>query len=598
MQEQSEAEPQQQELQRPKNIAGQKIKKKKVKSKEEEERTFSDRFIRLSMRLTRAPTMFLVKRIPGIRDDILRSNVNISPEGIISVAMFLAYLMIPVAAVGAFVMYSMHFDLGIIAMPLIPVIPLIGGISIYKVSASSRGSALENEIPYLIGYVTVLAGGGISPLVTIKRIAKAGKIFPAAAREARRILLDIEIFGLDPMSALEKAAKYTPNRMFSDFIGGYVAVLKSGGDAVSYLESKLKEVFNYREVRVRASSEFIGTMAEAYIISTVIMGVSFVILYATQYLFAPGAQSPDPTMMLLFSGVFVPVISMIFITVIGSSQIKEPIGYDLPMYIFLACTPIAAVFFFVPMGLPIYDQLGIGLALTSSPAAIVNYIHVKRNRAVESRLANFLRDISEIRKTGLSPEKTIETLAGRNYGGLTEHVKKISAQLSWGTPIRTVLENFSASVKSWITQAMAFLLLEVVDVGGGSSRMFIALADFTEKNAQLNKEKKSMVRPYLIIPYIGAIMVVVTTAMMIYFVSAPDLNAAGGAGQYLSSPAVMQETTTILLTASFFQAWVMGIVAGKMGENTVADGFKHATFLIIISLATVLIAQPLINTAG
>ena len=67
--------------------------------------------------------------------------------------------------------------------------------------------ALENELPYLIGYITVLAGGGISPFTTLKRISKADNLFPAAAKEARRILMDIEIFGLDALSALDRACQ-------------------------------------------------------------------------------------------------------------------------------------------------------------------------------------------------------------------------------------------------------------------------------------------------------------------------------------------------------------------------------------------------------
>jgi len=92
--------------------------------------------------------------------------------------------------------------------------------------------------------------------------------------------------------------------------------------------------------------------------------------------------------------------------------------------------------------------------------------------------------------------------------------------------------------------------------------MFISLADFTEKNAQLDKERRSLVRPFVIIPYIGAILVVVTTAMMVYFISAPGIGVQPGPG-FGATPAVIAQATTILLTASFFQAWVMGIVAGK-----------------------------------
>ncbi len=485
-------------------------------------------------------------------------------------------------------------------LPAVIVLPLLIGISIPKVSASSRASALENELPYLFAYITVLAGGGISPMVTLKRISKAAKIFPAAAREAARILMDIEIFGLDAISALEREAKLTPNKAFSDFVGGYVSVLKTGGDALSYLEAKLKEIFTYREAKQRASSEFIATMSEAYIITTVVMGVSLMVLWATQNLMSPNglpssSQSVNSTIIVMFSGFAVPLISLIFIIVIGSSQIREPFSYDRPFYVFLLCMPLGALIYFAPIGLSPYMQLGLALTAISTPAMVVQMIFKKRKQGVEAKLANFLRDLSEVRKTGLAPEKTIEQLANRNYGSLTKHVKKIAAQVSWGTPLKTVLQTFIHDVKSWVGRAVAFLLLEVVDVGGGSAKMFISLADFTEKNAQLDKERKSQIRPYVIIPYIGAILVVATTAMMVYYAGFSYTNIPGVPTNFAPSPQILAQATTTLLMAAFFQAWVMGFVAGKMGEGSAADGFKHATFLIVISMVTVLISQLFIK---
>ena len=574
-----------------------KLSKKNVKKEPKEKIPFSERFLRLALKWTRVPARFLYQKLPSIREDLLRSNMSISAEGLIAISLFVSILLVPVVFLGIALLERAGLLIAVPFIPLVILVPVAMAIALPKISAGSRAQALDNELPYLIGYITTLAGGGISPFVTLKRVAKSDKIFPASAKEARRILLDIEVLGLDPVSALEKAARFNPNKTFSDFIGGYVAVLKTGGNAVSYLESKLKDTFNYREIKVRSTANFLESMAEAYIISTVVMGIAFTVLFATQNLMSPSVQSVDPTQIILFSGLLVPVISLIFIVVINSAQIKEPFTYNLPYYIFLACTPIAVIFFFFgPISWAPYYKLGVGLALTSAPAAVVNELYKRRKRAVESKLSNFLRDISEIRKTGLAPEKTIEQLADRKYGALTKHVKKISVQLSWGTPIRVVLQDFSASVKSWVTRAMTFLLLEVVDVGGGSPKMFINLADFTEKNAQLEKERRSSIRPYIIIPYIGAIMVVITTAMMVYFVSAPNLSAAGvNSSQYLASPTVVAQATNILLTASFFQAWIMGMVAGKMGEDSVADGFKHSTYLILISLAVALVSKLFIT---
>ncbi len=144
-----------------------------------------------------------------------------------------------------------------------------------------------------------------------------------------------------------------------------MAVLKTGGDAVSYLETKLKETFAQSESKVRSGSEFIGTMAEAYIITTVVMGISLVILWATQNLLGGvttggvgglgggGASSINSSLIVMFSGLFVPVISLIFIVVIGSAQIKEPFSYDKPFYVWLACLPLIVLAYAVPFaGLP------------------------------------------------------------------------------------------------------------------------------------------------------------------------------------------------------------------------------------------------------
>ena len=65
--------------------------------------------------------------------------------------------------------------------------------------------------------------------------------------------MDIDLFGKDPISALEKAAHNNPNRKFADFLGGYLSVLKVGGNVQSYLEAQLQGDFRLsgNQVKVR-----------------------------------------------------------------------------------------------------------------------------------------------------------------------------------------------------------------------------------------------------------------------------------------------------------------------------------------------------------
>ena len=245
----------------------------------------------------------------------------------------------------------------------------------------------------------------------MKRIADNPQLFPSGSKEAKRILLDIEIFGLDPITAFEKAALASPNKRFSDFLAGYTAVLKSGGDVLSYLQAQLKDVYAYREIQTRASSETIGTFAETYIIATVVVGLSIFIFFITESLLSSGGGI-SPTEIELFSFVLVPVLSIAFIMVIDSAQVKEPLTYYPPYYAFLGAIPFGVGFFFVPLPLSQYVHLGLSLIIISTPGAIINEIFTRRKKSVESKLANFVRDIAEVRKTGLAPEKTIEQTRG------------------------------------------------------------------------------------------------------------------------------------------------------------------------------------------
>jgi flagellar protein FlaJ len=156
-------------------------------------------------------------------------------------------------------------------------------------------------------------------------------------------------------------------------------------------------------------------------------------------------------------------------------------------------------------------------------------------------------------------------------------------------------------VKSWVTREAGMLLAEVIDVGGGTVRSFSDMADFARKMNDLEGEKRSSLRPYIFICYFSAIMVVVTTFIMVYFVTTP-INLGGGTSSYGTkivvtplNQSIDKTAIDILLTISVFESWIIGLVAGKMGEGNLADGFKHALALVLIALLSVYITQAVLH---
>jgi flagellar protein FlaJ len=79
-------------------------------------------------------------------------------------------------------------------------------------------------------------------------------------------------------------------------------------------------------------------------------------------------------------------------------------------------------------------------------------------------------------------------------------------------------------------------------------------------------------------PYFAAILLVATTVMMIGFTSGTLGVAETGQTKDLG-PMI-----TTFVTSAIFHSYLIGIVAGKISEESIAAGFKHAAILVIIAV--------------
>ena len=603
--------------------------------------TTNELLIAVSLKLFRGLAESMINKMPKVRNDILKSYMNMTPEALISLSLFIALVTVPIAVLGIYIFMASSNIISLVLLP-IPLLAFIIGINTPKFSRSNRKAALEDELPYLIGYVAILAGGGITLPFALERMSQ-NKLLPASAKEAKYMFMQIRLLGKNPISALENMAKYNPHDSFADFIGGYVTTLKSGGDVIGYLLAKLRDAYGYRSLRLKSLIEFTGNLAEAYMGIVVVLGIVLLVMFTSQGLISGSGSfglSNDSIMQsVIFSSVLIPVISVAFIGILHTSQPREPFAYNKPYILFLAFLPSlpllaflpdileifpaaksmfdtinsvilavdifinnlsAYIIFLKPLSegltsivsnmlnerLPLHIRVSIGLIIAVLPATIVEIKYSMQKKAIESRLPHFLRDLAEISKNSVSIEKALQQLTERNYGALTKHVKIMSAQISWGFPIDRILARFALATKSWFSKMIAFILLEIINIGGGKIETLGYLADFVERVNQLEKEKNSSLRLYGIIPYFGAIISILTLIIMLDVF----MNPLSEFGNNLS---ISDNDKDLLLTGSIIQAFTTGIVAGKMGEGSAAAGFKHALILTIISLISIFTAPML-----
>jgi flagellar protein FlaJ len=141
-----------------------------------------------------------------------------------------------------------------------------------------------------------------------------------------------------------------------------------------------------------------------------------------------------------------------------------------------------------------------------------------------------------------------------------------------------------------MTQIVMFLLVETVDVGGGTIAMIESLARFNNLTQEVEKEKRMATRPYIMMPYFAALLLVATTSMMLGFTT-----GTLGAGGAAAPAANMDWIRSLFTTSCIFHSYLIGIVAGKISEESIAAGFKHAAILVVISVVAAQLVPMLIK---
>jgi flagellar protein FlaJ len=523
----------------------------------------------------------------NFKDKLAKAGIRIYPDTYVSLMLLMATLTIPVSVVAFVLLIFTKIWLLIFLVPT-PIYVMIGFMVAPSSKASDRSSSLDREMPFAATYITVMSSGGIPPYMSFKRLADV-ELLPATRKEARDITRDVEIFGIDPLSALESAGKYSPLESFRDFVSGYASTVIIGGDVIHFLETKAEDIFKRGAIRVKAAAERLGMLLEAFIIIMVLMSLCFYILFSVESIYSTGAEMGSGVIMYTF--VFTPILSLVFLYLAHSLQPKTPVSDYRAYKVYAISIAIGVVVlmlltgFFGVIQTPLQEIVDLPVAVATTliistvPPAIIDQKIMKKKSSTEKGISDFLRDLTETRKTGLSPEACIQNLSGRNYGAFSNELKKMSSDISWGVPMRKVIMDFVKKTKSWMSQIVMFLLLEAVDVGGGTISMIESLARFNNMTQEVEKEKKMSVRPYVIIPYFAAILMVATTLMTLIFTT----STLGMTGSTTAS-SNLEYLTMIFTVSVIVHVYIIGLVAGKISEESLASGFKHAAILVLIAI--------------
>ena len=72
------------------------------------------------------------------------------------------------------------------------------------------------------------------------------------------------------------------------------------------------------------------------------------------------------------------------------------------------------------------------------PYSVYKFFELKKIRSYEKMFPNFLRDLAESQRAGLTILQAMKVSTKSDYGALSEEVKKMSNQLSWNITLEEI----------------------------------------------------------------------------------------------------------------------------------------------------------------
>ncbi len=270
--------------------------------------------------------------------------------------------------------------------------------------------------------------------------------------------------------------------------------------------------------------------------------------------------------------------------------------------------------------------LGAGFTLQVAP-------QLKSIGEVESSLPQFLRDLTEYRKVGYDPVRSIERLAdesARETGEVFEGVVGLRRDASkYLAGFRGVLSNFAdqmslgrppseaqARTGSWLGRFTFFMVQTLVQAGEVPPALLERLTEFTSTLVESKREARAQMRLYQILglltpPILAATMLVTLTMLSSFSTFSATAGGSGagslgtngyagsaGSGFRLPGLSLSPQVYEVIYLFIVESGFAIGLVVGKALNGTVMsmDMAIAAVAVGVITVFVVHLLQPEISS--
>jgi len=244
-------------------------------------------------------------------------------------------------------------------------------------------------------------------------------------------------------------------------------------------------------------------------------------------------------------------------------------------------------------GLEWIDWVALGLMALCGPYGFYSTYQFKKIREIESRLPDFLRDVAEGGRFGMTLAESIKVSSRGRYGRLTPEIQRMASQIDWGVPATDAIRLFIDRVDTPLVRRMTTIVIKANEAGGNVADVLDMVAHDARETLLNRNERSIAMSTYTVVIYVAFAVFLAT----IFILNSTFLPRMIEAGTQISADApdiggvpvqiqsdVIPQVQLIFVISVVIHAFGDGILAGVLQDGRIANGFRHSFIMLLIGL--------------
>jgi archaellum biogenesis protein FlaJ (TadC family) len=189
----------------------------------------------------------------------------------------------------------------------------------------------------------------------------------------------------------------------------------------------------------------------------------------------------------------------------------------------------------------------------------------------------------------------VQATKRKDYGPFSKFLDLMRSQIEWGVPLRKTFDNLRMKIRSWFVMVNFAMVVETIEIGGNSIQSLEILSEYSEKERELQINRRELLKPYVLLAIMWSVLIAVTTTIVA--LTSNMISSAASTSVLPVASTSITDQLRIFSVGIIIQCWISGFFIGKISEGNFGAGFKHAAMLAAIAYVSLIVSQILLTRA-